>query len=355
MLPFCAPAMAQAGSDLKQQAVDLLEKKCTACHGASQMSGLDLRQREGLLKGGKRGPSIQLGKAEESLLFQAAAHTGPLKMPPGSKSPLPEAELAILRDWINQGASWPESANASTRPARDWWSFRNLEKPPVPKMVNDADARNPIDAFVLSKLAGKHLKPAPLADKIALIRRAYVDLTGLPPTPAQVDQFLDDRSPRAFEKVVDELLASPQYGVRWARYWLDVVRYADSAGFEGDVYYPNAWRYRDYVIKSFNEDKPYDRFVEEQIAGDELWPDNLDLEGFYDVAPEKLEHLEARVATSLYTFGPEIQESHLDTAKLRYERLTDWVDTTGSAFLGLSFGCARCHDHKFDPIPQSDY
>jgi len=351
ILPFCALAMAQTGSDLKQQAVDLLEKKCTACHGASQMSGLDLRQREGLLKGGKRGPSIQLGKPEDSLLFQAAAHTGPIKMPPGSKSPLPENELAILRDWINQGAFWPESGNASTRPARDWWSFRNLERPPVPT----SDARNPIDAFVLSKLAGKHLKPAPKADRIALIRRAYVDLTGLPPTPAQVDQFLDDRSPRAFEKVVDELLASPQYGVRWARYWLDVVRYADSAGFEGDVYYPNAWRYRDYVIKSFNEDKPYDRFVEEQIAGDELWPDNLDLEGFYDVPPEKLEHLEARVATSLYTFGPEIQESHLDTDKLRYERLTDWVDTTGSAFLGLSFGCARCHDHKFDPIPQRDY
>src|SRR5439155_5264145 len=154
---------------------------------------------------------------------------------------------------------------------------------------------------------------------------------------------------------IDSLLASPRYGERWARHWLDVVRYADSAGYEGDIYYPNAWRYRDYVIKSLNDDKPYDRFVQEQIAGDELWPDNLGLTGMYGVPPEKLEHLEARVGTTLYTFGPEIQESTLDLTKLRYERLTDDVDTTASAFLGLTFKCARCHDHKFDPFPQKDY
>ena len=187
------------------------------------------------------------------------------------------------------------------------------------------------------------------------MRRAYFDLIGLPPTPEQAKEFLANPSPDAYDRLIDDLLASPRYGERWGRHWLDVVRYADSAGFEGDVYYPNAWRYRDYVIKSFNEDKPYDRFVQEQIAGDELWPDNLELTGFYDVPYEKLEHLEARIGTAVYTFGPEIQESHLDGGKLRYERLTDAVDTTASAFLGLSLGCARCHDHKFDPFPQKDY
>src|SRR5579862_3344056 len=343
-------AAAQTSPNLPQQAVELLEGKCGACHGESQMSGLDIRRREGLLKGGKQGPAVQPGQADASLLFQAAAHTGALKMPPGSKAPLTAAELAILREWINQGAKWPDATTAARRPRSTWWSFQDLKRPAVPQ-----GAANPIDAFIQAKLAEKHLKPAPAADKIALIRRAYFDVIGLPPTPAQVDRFVQDTSATAFEKVVDELLASPHYGERWGRQWLDVVRYADSAGFEGDVYYPNAWRFRDYVIKSFNEDKPYDRFVQEQIAGDELWPDNLDLAGFYDVPPEKLEHLEARVGTTMYTIGPEIQESYLDASKLRYERLTDWVDTTGSAFMGLSLGCARCHDHKFDPIPQKDY
>jgi hypothetical protein len=198
-----------------------------------------------------------------------------------------------------------------------------------------------VDAFVLVALHEKGLTPAPKADKRTLLRRIYIDLIGLPPTPAQLDRFLKDSDPEAYEKEIDKLLGSPQYGERWGRQWLDVVRYADSAGFEGDVFYPNACRYRDYVTKSFNEDKPYDRFIQEQIAGDELWPDNLDLQGFYDVPLEKLEHLEARIGTSLYTLGQEIQESHLDATKLRYERFTDAVDTTGAAFLGLTFACAR--------------
>ena len=214
---------------------------------------------------------------------------------------------------------------------------------------------NPIDAFIVAKLEEKGLKQAPRADRLTLLRRAYFDLIGLPPTPEQVDRFLADSSPDAFAKVVDELLDSPRYGERWARHWLDVVRYADSAGYEGDVYYPNAWRFRDYVIKSLNDDKPYDRFVQEQIAGDELWPDDLDGRGLNSTPPEKLEHLEARVGTTMYTFGPEIQESNLDLTKLRYERMTDAADTTGAAFLGVTLGCARCHDHKFDPFPQKDY
>jgi uncharacterized protein (DUF2267 family) len=352
----CACAgLAQSNGSLNQQAVDLLESKCAGCHGAARMSDLDVRQREMLLKGGKRGPAVAPGKPEGSLLFQAAAHLGDLKMPPGSKAPLPAAELKILRDWIEAGANWPANPQTAKKPVSTWWSFQQVRRPRIPPAASGSAPANPIDAFVNAKLAEKGLRPAPKVDKVTLIRRAYEDLIGLPPTPSQVDQFVADASPAAFEKVVDELLASPHYGERWARQWLDVVRYADSAGFEGDVYYPNAWRYRDYVIKSFNEDKPYDRFVQEQIAGDELWPDDLDLAGFYDVPPEKLEHLEARVGTGMYTLGPEIQESYLDSPKLRYERLTDWVDTTGAAFLGLTLGCARCHDHKFDPIPQADY
>ena len=190
---------------------------------------------------------------------------------------------------------------------------------------------------------------------MSLIRRAYFDLIGLPPSPEKVERFVSDQSPDAYEKLIDELLASPQYGERWGRHWLDVVRYADTGGYETDIYFRNAWRYRDYVIRSLNEDKPYDRFVQEQIAGDELWPDNLDLNGSYNVASEKKSHLEAHVATGLYAIGPEVHESNMDAKKLQYEKLTDWVDVTGAAFMGLTFGCARCHDHKFDPITQRDY
>jgi hypothetical protein len=326
-----------------------------SCHGASQMSGLDIRTRDTLLHGGKRGSSVIPGNPQGSLLYQAMAHQGELKMPLGSKSPLPVEELEIIKKWIQEGAAWPSDYVAAKRPEPNWWSFKKLRRPAVPTLKPDQPAANPIDAFIFAKLKEKGLKPAPPADKVTLVRRAYFDLIGLPPTPEQVSRFVQDSSPDAWAKLIDTLLASPQYGERWARHWLDVVRYADSAGYEGDVYYPNAWRYRDYVIKSFNDDKPYDRFVQEQVAGDELWPDDLGLKGLYGVPPEKLEHLEARVGTELYTFGPEIQESHQDYVKLRYERLTDAVDTTGSAFLGLTLKCARCHDHKFDPLSQKDY
>jgi uncharacterized protein DUF1553/uncharacterized protein DUF1549/cytochrome c len=335
-------------------ALRILHTKCEACHGASQIAGLDVRQRESLLKGGSRGPALVPGNASESLLYRAAAHEGELKMPPGSAAPLAPDELETLKKWIDEGAAWPSMLlRSKTEP--DWWSLKNLRRPSLPKSSAPSGAVNPVDLFISDQLRAKRLKPAPRADNLTLLRRAYFDLLGLPPSPEEARKFLSDSSPKAYENLIDELLASPRYGERWARHWLDVVRYADSAGFEGDVYYPNAWRYRDYVIKSFNEDKPYDRFVQEQIAGDELWPDNLDLAGFYDVPYEKLEHLEARVGTTMYTFGPEIQESHLDGSKLRYERLTDAVDTTASAFLGVSLMCARCHDHKFDPFSQRDY
>ena len=352
---FCLgfPSAVFSDDHLVSSSQSIIRKHCLGCHGASQISGLDLRQRATLLKGGDRGKIIDLQNPTKSLFYEAAAHLNELKMPPGSSAPLPEAELSILREWIKAGVPYPkvEDLQAETF----WWSFKKLQQPLIPRLKKEDQSFNPIDAFILEKLQDNQLEPAPRASKTTLLRRVYFDLVGLPPTLEQANRFLQDSSPNAYEKLIEELLNSPRYGERWGRHWLDVVRYADSAGFEGDLFYPNAWRYRDYVIKSFNEDKPYDRFVQEQIAGDELFPNNMDLEGFYDLSPEKLEHMEARVGTTLYTFGPEIQESHLDAELLRYERLTDAVNVTSAAFMGITLECSRCHNHKFDPFTQEDY
>lgn len=240
------------------------------------------------------------------------------------------------------------------------WAFRKPTRPEPPaldSLKHDERVRNPIDLFVMQQLETADLEPAPQADRVVLVRRAYFDLLGLPPTPEKVDEFVNDQSPEAWPKLIDTLLESKQYGERWARHWLDVARYADSGGYETDIYYRAAWRYRDYVVKSFNDDKPYNLFVQEQIAGDELWPDNLDLDPrrVYIVSDEKRRHLEARIATGFYALGPRVHESGLDAKRLAYETLTDWIDTTASAFMGLTLGCARCHDHKFDPFTQKDY
>ena len=219
------------------------------------------------------------------------------------------------------------------------WSFAPISDPalPTPKQANWTT--NPIDAFVLAKLEKQNLSPAPQASKLTLIRRAYFDLIGLPPTPEEIDAFTHDTRPDAYERLIDKLLDSPQYGERWGKHWLDVVRYADTGGFEKDHLYPSAWKYRDYVIRSFNADKPFDRFIEEQIAGDELWPDDKD----------------AVTATAMYCVGPAVDEAAMMSTELEYQWMTDSIDTTGSAFLGLTVGCARCHDHKYDPITQKDY
>jgi len=234
--------------------------------------------------------------------------------------------------WASDGAK-PFSAAQKT-----WWAFQKLVKPAAPAVKNTAWVKTPVDAFLLAKMEDRGVKPNPRADKATLIRRAYLVLTGMPPAPEQVQAFLADDSPKAFERVVDELLASPHYGERWARHWLDLARYADSEGFKADETRPNVWRYRDYVIRAFNEDKPYNRFVEEQLAGDELYPKNAD----------------ALAATGFNRHFPD--ESNAANIMLRrQELLNDITDTTGAVFMGLTFGCARCHDHKYDPILHKDY
>ena len=341
-------AFGQSGSAPAQA---ILEKNCLSCHGASRMSGLDLRERDAILKGGKRGPAVVPGKPEESLLYRAVLRREDLQMPPG-KQGLAAADVATLRAWIEAGAPWNSSAPNSDS---SWWAFRKLSGAAPPAVKNTGWVRNPIDAFIVGKLEEKGLHPVAAANRRTLVRRAYFDLHGLPPTPEEVDQFVNDPSPDAYEKLIDRLLASPRYGERWGRRWLDVVRYADTGGFETDVYFMNAWRYRDYIIDSFNADKPYDQFVQEQIAADELWPDNLELDGSYDLPKQKQVDLSKRIGTGLYTIGAVAAEYTFFGDQFRAEWQADAVDTTGAAFLGLTIGCARCHDHKFDPISQRDY
>jgi hypothetical protein len=349
-LLVCAVASAQTAKKVSfaTDVAPILAKNCAQCHGpAPAMANLDLRSRDAALKGGQHGPAIVPGDGAASRLYQHLTGKAQPQMPMGGR--LTDAEIAVIKAWIDNGAEWDSAAplNAATPASdkttaehkftpqqRNYWAFQKVTKPAVPAV----GARNPIDAFVLAKLATQNLKPNPPADRITLLRRAYLDLTGLPPSPEDTQAFLADNSPAAFEKVVDRLLASPQYGERWGRHWLDLARYADSAGFKADETRPNVWRYRDYVIQSFNEDKPYDRFVKEQIAGDELYPD--------DPA--------ARIATGFDRLWPD--ESNLANPILRrQEILNDITDTVGAVFMGMTYGCARCHDHKFDPILQKDY
>ncbi|MBC8165643.1 MAG: PSD1 domain-containing protein [Bryobacteraceae bacterium] len=349
--------VAQTQPDSDVSARTILDKNCLGCHGAAKMGGLDIRERATMLQGGGRGPGLVPGNAGKSLIYLAVTRSTDLKMPPGKKA-LSSAYIEKLKTWIDEGAKWDTGSDSApgSSAAPDWWSLRKLKRPAVPEANGAVNApTNPVDAFVLSKLKEKGLKPVLQADRRTLIRRAFFDLHGLPPSPKEVDDFLADATPDAYPKLIDRLLASPRYGERWGRHWLDVARYADTGGFETDIYFPNAWRYRDYVIDSFNQDKPYNRFVQEQIAGDELWPDDLDLDGGFEIPKQKQEHLAARIGTGMYTIGPVYHEAALFGGQLRYEWLTDVVDTTGEAFLGLTFGCARCHDHKFDPISQRDY
>jgi hypothetical protein len=340
----------------EQNVRPLLADKCYSCHGdKKQKGGLRLDSLEAILKGGESGPALIAGKPAESLIVEAINYEG-LEMPPNGK--LGAEKVAVLTRWVSLGAPWPSldraahapsNANTSQGPKltaldRAIWSFQPVRRSVVPDQVDRGTqdwagwSRNPIDGFILDALLKHGLTPGPEADKATLIRRVTFDLTGLPPTPEEVDAFLTDDTADAYEQLVDRLLSSPRYGQRWGRHWLDLVRYAESDGYRQDAVRPHAWRYRDYVIQAFNTDKPYDRFLTEQLAGDELDPDDPEL----------------RVATGYLRLGT-YEYNQRQVRGQWADILNDITDVTGEVFLGLSFGCARCHDHKFDPILQKDY
>jgi mono/diheme cytochrome c family protein len=335
---------------LAHHVVAVFQNHCIQCHGAEKKSGLDLRSRETLLKGGLRGAGLVPGNSKDSVLYQYISGAKSPRMPIGGA--LEDDDIEAIESWIDKGAVWPAALAIKPLPAnfkekeitaehRQYWAFVKPIRPEIPTIQNPkSKIQNPIDAFVLAELRKKNLSPAPPADKATLLRRVTFDLTGLPPTPDELKAFLADNSAHAYEKVVDRLLASPGYGERWAQHWLDVVRFAETNGFELDADRPQAWRYRDWVVNALNADKPYDRFLHEQIAGDEIDPTNFD----------------AQVATGFLRAGPQhVVAGNLDKAELRQEYLTETMLGLGSGVLGLTVGCARCHDHKFDPILQSDF
>ena len=354
-LPYFAGAAAV--SDLAQ--LDFFEKKirpvlakeCYECHSADAKKikgGLYLDTAEGLLKGGDSGPAIVRGKPDKSLLITTMRHEDKdpdMAMPP-KKDKLSDEVLADFAQWIKMGAPDPRDGKSSRKltwdadTAKKHWSFQKISNPPVPKVADTKHfVQNPIDSFVLAKLTEKKLAPSTKADKHTLIRRVTYDLIGLPPTPAEVDAFLTDNSPNAFEKIVDRLLASPRYGERWGRHWLDIARYADTSGDRQNggrrnPLYPHAWTYRDYVIDSFNRDLPYDQFIVEQIAADKL--------------PESKTEVSKLAALGFLTVGKRFMGNENDV-------IDDRIDVVTKGVMGITGSCARCHDHKFDPIPTKDY
>jgi mono/diheme cytochrome c family protein len=344
-----SPATRAAEPDrlFREQVAPIFEQRCVRCHGArSPKGGLSLVTGEGLRRGGETGPAIVPGNPDESLLIDMISGDKPQM--PWKDAPLTKAQVESLRRWIQHGAAWPEGATLVERRHHDaiWWSLRPLVRPEIPAVHDRRSVRSPIDAFILSKLeaAGLHLSPE--ANRRTLIRRLTFGLHGLPPTPEDIQQFLADRDPDAYEKLVDRLLASPRYGERWGRHWLDVVHYGDTHGYDKDKRRDHAWRYRDYVIRSLNEDVPYSRFIREQLAGDVSEPRN----------PRSV------IATGFIAAGPwdfvghvELGERTIEKQKTRAIDRDDMVANTMSTFVSLTVHCARCHDHKFDPIPQRDY
>ena len=309
----------------------VLVANCYACHTATRLGGLELTSREALVKGGNSGSAIVPGKPDESLLMKAVSYSHPkLKMPPSGR--LRDRELEDLAEWIRAGAIWPEKrltqkSKAITPEQRAFWSFQPVRKPDPPATRNTLWPKTPIDRFLLARLEEKRLDPLPPAGRSTLIRRAYFDLIGLPPTPEQVDRFVADPSPQAFSRVVEDLLGSAHYGERWGRHWLDIARYGDEhLASTRDDPYPNAFRYRDWVVRAFNEDMPYDLFVKAQIAGDLL---------------QGVDRARVLPGLGFHALRPEFQD--------------DRVDVTTRGFLGLTVACAECHDHKYDPIPTEDF
>ncbi len=352
---------ATAGAEFfEKQIRPLLVAHCQSCHGEKkQEGGLRLTSREWVLRGGESGPAIAPGKPEESLLIKAIDYLDDLKMPPKQK--LAEVEITLLKRWVATGAPWPESLppnNVSdgtgqggwevTPQQRSWWAFQPMKAAKSPTVKDERWARNEIDRFVLAEMEARGHAPAAAADRRVWLRRVTFDLTGLPPTPDELDAFVGDQSDQAFERVVTRLLESPAYGQRWARHWLDVARYADYHGANPQTRVAScdpleAWHYRDWVVDSLNRDLPFDQFVVHQIAGDLLPSPNGEA-----VYPDGM------IATAFLANGV-WDRGDADKEKLLSDMVDDQIDTVGKAFLGLTLGCARCHDHKFDPISNEDY
>jgi mono/diheme cytochrome c family protein len=343
LLAGCTVAAAEP-VDFERQIAVTLARHCAECHNDSDPAGgLNLTQHDAALKGGESGqPAIVPGKSTESYLIERVAAG---EMPPeGKGARVGAAELKQLEAWIDAGAPWPNGrvlsaleTTSQNRAGRDWWSLKAVQRPPLPAVRNARWVRTPIDAFVLAALEAAGLEPSAEADRATFIRRASFDLLGLPPTQAEIVAFVADRAPDAYERLVDRMLASPRYGERWARHWLDVVRFGESNGYETNTARPNAWPYRDWLIGALNDDLPYDRFVLAQLAGDQVGQDAATgylVAGAHDIVG-----------------SPDVEL----TLAQRMNDLDDMIATTGSAFLGLSVACARCHDHKFDPISQRDY
>jgi hypothetical protein len=334
ILAVLAPFARGETVDYSREVLPILSANCFVCHGrdpSTRTAELRLDVRDEATKEREEAITpIVPGRPQDSALIARVTSTDPdVRMPPPEHgNRLSQQQIELIQRWIGEGAKYSEH-----------WAFAPATRPAVPDVKDGKWPAGAIDRFVLARLENDKLKPAPRATREALIRRATLDLVGLPPTAEDVLTFVNDDSPDAYDKLIERLLASPHYGERYGRHWLDVARYADSGGFETDIFFGHAWRYRDYVIRSLNADKPFDRFIKEQIAGDELWPDNE----------------QARLATGLYTTGPVLQEAGMVAGKLEYDQLTDAVDTTGAAFLGMTLACARCHDHKYDPVSQKEY
>ncbi len=349
--PDHAAKMAKGLDVFKKHVRQILNDRCLKCHGGKETeSGFDLSDRDRLLKGGDSGPAVFLGRGKESRLYQLVTHAKEPHMPFQGRK-LPAETAARIAEWIDLGAPYDKplieriDAESWTRKvvaddARRHWAFQPLHEAEPPRVNQASWCRTPIDRFVLAKLESAGLAPNPPAGSRQLIRRAYLDLLGLPPPPEEVEAFVSDPSPDAYAKLLDRLLASPHYGERWGRHWLDLARFAESHGFEHDYDRPSAYHYRDFVIKALNEDMPYDQFVKWQIAGDELAPEN-------NLALTGTGFLAAGVHSTQITAR--------EVERHRYDEMDDKLATIGTAMLGLTIGCARCHDHKFDPIPQRDY
>ncbi len=342
------------GAFFESKVRPLLVARCLECHGSEKPKAeLKLDSREAILTGGESGPAAVSGKPAESLLIDVIGYRNTVQMPPKAK--LPEAEIAILTDWVRRGLPWPNSKPTSpaVTPAtasdfsdeqKSFWAFQQVNRPPAPAVKNEAWIRSPVDRFVLSELESRGLTVAPEAGRRTLMRRVTIDLTGLLPTPDEVAEFVADASPDALERLIDRLLASPRYGERWGRHWLDLARYADSNGLDENLAYANAFRYRDYVIRSMRADKPYDRFLIEQIAGDLLETSTQ----------SDADRFDPLIATGFLCLGAKMLAED-DPVKMQMDIIDEQVDTIARAVMGLTMGCARCHDHKYDPLTTEDY